>query len=353
MQAAIYRAFRQPLVVETVADPSPSADGAVIEVAATGVCRSDWHGWMGHDPDIRLPHVPGHELSGVIAAVGSDVQRFAVGDRVTVPFVCGCGACPQCASDNAQVCDHQTQPGFTHWGSYAELVAIRHADFNLVALPDSVSHVAAASLGCRFATAFRAVVAQGGLGVESAEGAWLAVYGCGGVGLSAVMIGHAIGARVAAIDVTPEALAMATSLGADATINARLSSDVVTELRDLTAGGAQVSIDALGSRETCIQSIRSLRKRGKHVQVGLLAGPDSDPPIPMHLAIANELEIIGSHGMQASRYPTMLDMLSDGRLRPERLVTRTIQLDQAADELAHEAPQTHPGVTVIELLRKS
>ncbi len=352
MQAAIYRAFREPLSVEAVDDPAPSNDGAVLKVVATGVCRSDWHGWMGHDSDIQLPHVPGHELSGVVTAIGSDVRQFKVGDRVTVPFVCGCGACPQCVSDNAQVCDRQTQPGFTHWGSYAELVEIRHADFNLVQLPDTVSHAAAASLGCRFATAFRAVVAQGRLSLDNAQGTWLAVYGCGGVGLSAVMIGHAMGARVVAIDVLPQALTMARSLGAEATIDARDSHDVVAELRELTSGGAQVSMDALGSRETCIQSVRSLKKRGRHIQVGLLAGPDSDPPIPMHLAIANELELIGSHGMQASRYPTMLDMMRDGRLRPERLVTRTIQLEQAAEELGHETPRAHPGVTVIELCRQ-
>lgn len=349
MQAAIYREFRKPLEIEAVDDPAPSSEGAVLAVAATGVCRSDWHGWMGHDADIQLPHVPGHEISGVVAAVGADVRRFKPGDRVTVPFVCGCGSCSQCASDNAQICDRQTQPGFTHWGSYAELVAIRHADFNLVHLPESVSHVAAASLGCRFATAFRAVAAHGGLASDRAAGRWLAVHGCGGVGLSAVMIGQALGARVIAVDVETEALTLAESLGAEVAINARQSPDVVAQLHDVTSGGAHVSMDAFGSRETCVQSIRSLRKRGKHIQVGLLAGADSNPPIPMHLAVANELELIGSHGMQASRYPAMLGMLGEGRLRPERLVTRTIQLEQAARELAHENPRTHSGVTVIDL----
>jgi alcohol dehydrogenase len=181
MRAAVYEQFGQPLVVRSVPDPAPADDGVVIAVKATGLCRSDWHGWMGHDPDIRLPHVPGHELAGVVVAAGSLVRRWRAGDRVTVPFVCGCGACPQCASGNHQVCDRQSQPGFTHWGSFAEYVAIDRADTNLVALPEEMAYATAASLGCRFATSFRAVVDQG----RVTAGQWVAVHGCGGVGLSA------------------------------------------------------------------------------------------------------------------------------------------------------------------------
>src|SRR5215813_10545826 len=125
MRAAIYEQFQQPLSVRDVDDPVLPDDGVVIAVKATGLCRSDWHGWMGHDPDIaRFPHVPGHELAGVVEAVGERVNRWAPGDRVTVPFVCACGTCRQCLSGDHQICDRQTQPGFTHWGSFAELTAI-------------------------------------------------------------------------------------------------------------------------------------------------------------------------------------------------------------------------------------
>ncbi len=160
MKAAIYHAFGESLGIEDLPDPEPSPGGVVISVKATGLCRSDWHGWMGHDPDICLPHVPGHELAGVIEAVGKDVANWNTGDRVTLPFVCGCGACPQCDSGNQQVCDHQFQPGFTHWGSFAEYVAIDYADVNLVRLPEELDFVTAASLGCRFVTSFPAVVDQ-------------------------------------------------------------------------------------------------------------------------------------------------------------------------------------------------
>ena len=354
MRAAIYREFRAPLEVALLNDPEPSADGAVIEVAATGVCRSDWHGWMGHDPDIRLPHVPGHEISGTVAAVGPEVRHFVVGDRVTLPFVCGCGQCPQCATGNAQVCDRQTQPGFTHWGSYAERVAIHHADLNLVRLPDDIDHVTAASLGCRFATAYRAVVDQGGV----MAGQWVAVHGCGGVGLSAVMIASSLGARVVAIDVCDDALALATAVGAEVRLRVDKATECVADvpaadplaeqLRSITNGGAAVSIEAFGGRETCVRSIACLAKRGRHVQVGLMAGSERNPPLPMDLVIANELEIVGSHGMQATNYPAMLAKIAAGNLDPAALVRRTISLDEAAAELANVTLPSSPGMTVID-----
>ena len=160
MKGLIFHKFQGPLSVEEVQDPSPTDKGVVIEVKASGLCRSDWHGWMGHDPDIVLPHVPGHEWAGIISEVGKHVKNFKAGDRVTAPFVCGCGTCEQCNSGNHQVCDHQTQPGFTHWGSFAEYVFIDNADTNLVKLPPEIDDITASILGCRFITSFRAVVAQ-------------------------------------------------------------------------------------------------------------------------------------------------------------------------------------------------
>ncbi|MBX9247142.1 alcohol dehydrogenase catalytic domain-containing protein, partial [Actinotalea ferrariae] len=200
MRAVVFEQFGGPLEVRDVPEPTCPPSGAVIRVEATGVCRSDWHGWQGHDDGIALPHVPGHELAGTVVEVGSEVRGWRAGDRVTVPFVCACGSCPACLDGEHQVCERQTQPGFTHHGSFAELVAVDHADVNLVRLPDGMSAVTAASLGCRFATAYRALTVHGGV----RAGQWVAVHGCGGVGLSAVMIAVALGARVAALDVRPE-----------------------------------------------------------------------------------------------------------------------------------------------------
>ena len=163
-----------PLSVRDVAAPAAPVGGVVVAVKATGLCRSDWHAWVGHD-DIALPHVPGHELAGVVDAVGAGVERWRVGDRVTVPFVCGCGRCTWCRRGDAQVCPDQQQPGFTHWGSFAERVALHAADTNLVAIPDDVSFEAAAALGCRFATAFRALTARARL----SAGEWVTIVGAG------------------------------------------------------------------------------------------------------------------------------------------------------------------------------
>jgi alcohol dehydrogenase len=346
VKAAIYHEFRRPFGVEDVPDPAPAEHGAVIRVRATGLCRSDWHGWMGHEPDIALPHVPGHELAGEVAALGTGVTGWTVGERVTVPFVGGCGRCPECASGNHQVCRRQTQPGFTHWGSFAEYVAVDHADVNLVRLPDEVDFATAAGLGCRFATAFRAVVDQG----RVSPGEWVAVHGCGGVGLSAVMIARAAGARVVAVDIADDKLALARSLGAEAEINAAEEDRVREALQEITDGGAHLSLDCLGSAATCADSVACLRRRGRHVQVGLLPGDHRHPPIPMDRVIAWELEILGSHGMQAHRYSDLLALIRAGRLSPDRLVTRRISLQEAPDHLArmHAFPGT--GVTVIDTI---
>ncbi|MDF0709175.1 zinc-dependent alcohol dehydrogenase family protein [Flagellimonas okinawensis] len=344
MRAIVYEKFQGPVSVQNVTDPSPKDHGVIIKVSATGLCRSDWHGWMGHDSDIELPHVPGHELAGIVAEVGKDVKNFRLGDRVTVPFVCGCGSCRECRSGNHQVCDYQTQPGFTHWGSFAEYVALDHADINLVAIPDQIADVTAAILGCRFITSFRAVVDQG----KVQGGQYVAIHGCGGVGLSAIMIANALGAEVIAVDIDDRTLGLARSLGATWTINAKERSSVVGEIREITQGGAHVSIDALGSQATCYNSIANLRKRGRHIQVGLMTGDHRHPKVPMDLVLAHELEIFGSHGMQAFRYPEMLEMVRSGKLRPEQLVERTISLEEAAQELPKMDRFNHQGVLVID-----
>jgi alcohol dehydrogenase len=342
MDAVRYDAFQQRPELVGVDDPECPETGVVIRVAATGVCRSDWHAWMGHDSDVVVPHVPGHEFAGVVVEAGSRVEHWRAGERVTVPFVCACGECASCRRGEQQVCDHQFQPGFTHWGSFAELVAIDRADVNLVRVPDGMDLETAASLGCRFSTAYRAVTHHG----KVSEGDWVAVHGCGGLGLSAVMIAAAHGARVIAVDVSAAALELALSLGAAAVLDAR-AVDVVGMVREITGGGAEVSIDALGSVATCQSSIRCLRPRGRHVQVGLMLADDDLPPVPMDAVIAGELELIGSHGMPAHGFPGMLAEILDGSLEPQRLVTRRIGLPEAPAALAEMDGRPGAGVTLV------
>jgi alcohol dehydrogenase len=344
VRAIVFDQFQGPVDVREVADPSAPDGGVVVRVHATGLCLSDWHAWAGHDTDITtLPHVPGHELAGTVAAVGAGVTNWQVGDRVTVPFVSGCGACGWCRSGQAQVCPDQTQPGFTHWGSYAELVVLYAADANLVAIPDGVSFETAASLGCRFATAYRAVAGR----ARVQAGEWVAVVGAGGVGLSAIMVAVARGARVVAVDRSEGALEAARRAGAERTVLAD-GVDVPAVVQELTDGGAHVAVDAVGSERTCADAIGSLRRRGRHVQVGLFAPVDGGPRVPMGRVIAWELDVLGSHGMAAADYPEMLELVASGTLRPQDLLDRIIGLAEAAALVPTMDTAPRAGMVVLD-----
>ncbi|NQX16487.1 zinc-dependent alcohol dehydrogenase family protein [Rathayibacter sp. VKM Ac-2857] len=342
MRALVLDSVRGEPEVRDVPAPVAPADGVVVRVLATGLCRSDWHAWAGHD-DIVFPHVPGHELAGVIAEVGPEVRNWAVGDRVTVPFVCGCGRCEWCLQGDAQVCPDQEQPGFTHWGSFAELVALHAADTNLVAIPEGVDFATAASLGCRFATAYRALVGR----ARVQPGEWVTVIGAGGVGLSAVMVAHALGARVLAVDRNAAALEVAASVGAEQVLLAD-GSDLPAAVHALTGGGSHIAVDAVGSEQTSSDALLSLRRRGRHVQVGLLPPVEGHPRVPMARVIAWELDVLGSHGMAARDYPGMLRLIAQGVLAPQRLIKRTIGLEEAAELLPVFDRASPAGMTIID-----
>lgn len=332
-------------VVREVQDPACPPGGVVVGVAATGVCRSDWHAWMGHDP-VVLPHVPGHELVGTIREVGDGVTRWRVGDRVTVPFVCGCGTCETCRAGESQVCPHQTQPGFTGWGSFAERVALHAADHNLVRLPAEIDDVSAAALGCRFATAYRAVAQHGGI----EPGRWVAVHGAGGVGLSAVLVAVALGARVVAVDLAAAALDAARTLGAEQVVDGSgLTPEQLGErVHEATGGGAHLSLDAYGSPSAARASVLSLRRRGRHVQAGLLLGAEASAALPLDRVVGWELSIHGTHGLAARDYPAMLDLVTRAGIDLRRLVGREVGLDEAPAALAAlGSARPSAGITVV------
>ena len=341
MRALAYDKPGGPVSVRQLPEPAAPEAGVVVEVHATGLCRSDWHAWAGHEA-VPFPHVPGHELAGVVAEVGVGVERWRPGDRVTIPFVEGCGRCEWCASGNAQVCPDQQQPGFTHAGSFAERVALHAADANLVRIPDGVTMTAAASLGCRFATAYRGLVAR----ARMLPGEWVTVIGAGGVGLSAVNIAVALGAQVVVVDPHADARDLAVRLGAS---HALAPDDGVVHLvHDLTGGGSHVSVDAVGSENACSTAIHTLRRRGRHVQIGLLPPVPDHPRIPMDRVLGWELDVLGSHGMAAVDYPGMLALVADGTLAPDRLIERVVTLEQAADLLPAVGDASPAGITVID-----
>lgn len=342
MKAAVYNAFNGVIDVTQVADPVVTDTDAIIEVRASGICRSDWHGWKGHDPDIRLPHVPGHEFSGIVKEVGSEVNLFQAGDRVTAPFCCGCSTCTQCKKGYQHICDRHFQPGFTDWGSFAQYVRIKQADFNLVRLPASIDFVSAAGLGCRFITAFHGIVNQG----KVQDSMFVAIHGCGGVGLSAIMVAAAYGARVIAVDINDENLQRARSLGAAYTINASREK-VLDKVREITGSGVDVSMDALGSRETSTTSIHCLAKKGKHIQVGIFGGK-KDISLSTADLIAKEIEIIGSHGMPLADYATIFDLISRKKIDLSLLIDRTVKLENVHQELLNMDAYSNTGMVIVD-----
>jgi len=346
MKAAVLEAFHEPLVVREVPDPEPASDGAVVRVEANGVCRSDWHAWVGDWPEsFRLPHVLGHELAGVVEAVGPGVRAFRTGDRVVVPFCTGDGVCQWCRAGHPHLCDDGVALGFGAWGGFAEYVAVPHADVNLVRLPEAVDFVAGASMGCRYITAFHALANQAALG----PGEWVAVFGAGGVGLSAVQIASALGANAVAVDVNARNLELARSLGAVAVIDAGRDNHPARAVRELTEGGAHVSVDALGAAVTCRNAVRSLRKRGRHVQVGLTTRAEGgEVALPIDLVVEKELVFVGSHGMPPTHYGRLLAMVESGKLAPAKLVTRTIALEAVSDVLAEMDRFQTVGITVVD-----
>ncbi|ADU51828.1 Alcohol dehydrogenase zinc-binding domain protein [Thermaerobacter marianensis DSM 12885] len=333
MLAAQIVAFQQPLRVERVPDPTPGPADAVIRVAAEGICRSDWHAWMGDWSWIglspALPIIPGHEFSGTVEAVGREVRRLRPGDRVTVPFHEACGHCSYCLGGVPNLCDAVQIYGITQNGGYAEYVLVRNADFNCIKLPDAVDFLTAAAIGCRYMTAFHGVTKQG----DVRPGQWVVVHGCGGVGLSAVQIAAAMGAQVIAVDVSEQKLAKARDEGAVATVDAR-HENVPQAVKDLTRGGADVSIDALGIRDTVRNSVLCLRKGGRHVQIGLTTSQErGEVELPVDVIVAQELQIYGSLGNPHPDYRALLALVERGVLKPASLVSRTVRLEEASDVL--------------------
>jgi len=343
LKAAIFHQFKGPISVQEVPYPNLAEDGVIIQVKATGICRSDWHGWMGHDGDVYLPHVPGHELAGIVVEVGKKVKYWKKGDRVTVPFSCGCGACEQCHTDNQQICDNYFQPGFTAWGSFAEYVPIQYADVNLVRLPEEINFREAAVLGCRFITAYRGIIAQGKLQPDQ----WIAIHGCGGVGLSAIMIAKAIGAKIIAVDIEDQKLQLAKQLGATLVLNSLKDDRIPDLIIEKTKGGAVVSVDALGHTQTCLHSIACLKKRGKHIQIGLMTEGHTSPAIPMPPIIAKELEIIGSHGMQAHQYAGMFELIQQKNIPLDSMIGKVLDLKEGAKALMEMDRFVSLGIQII------
>lgn len=340
MRAAVIRTYRADLSLESVPDPVCEADGVVLKVLACGICRSDWHGWVGEHPKVLPGAIPGHEYCGEVVEAGP-LAKWRTGDRVIAPFILSCGQCPECQSGQTTTCRAQRVPGFGEPGAYAEYVSAPHAH-NLARLPENLSPALAAGLGCRVTTAWHALTGRAAL----QAGEWLAVHGTGGVGLSLLLLGQALGARVIVVDVAQARLDHALTLGAEAAMNPK-DGDVAARIREMTGGGAQVSVEALGITVTTNSSIECLRPLGRHVQVGLPTGHTARMEINMNAVYMKQLALYGTRGMPSWRYPSLLSMIETGRVDVRPILAREVALSQASAELrAFDAPMP-PGVAVI------
>ncbi|MFQ6552105.1 zinc-dependent alcohol dehydrogenase family protein [Aestuariibius insulae] len=340
MRAAVLREYNAPLSIEDVSDPDCPPDGVVLKVLACGICRSDWHGWTGEHPRVKPGQIGGHEYCGEVVEAGADAQ-FDKGDVLIAPFILACGTCPSCRAGEQTTCPDQRLPGFIEPGAFAEYIAVPR-DHNLSRLPDSLEPKLAAGLGCRVTTAWHALTGRAAL----QAGEWLAVHGTGGIGLSALILGQALGARVAVVDIVPEKLDLARALGAEAAFDAR-QGDIAAEIREATGGGAHVSVEALGIPETVNASLECLRPLGRHVQVGMPVGHTARMEVNMAAVYAGNLALYGTRGMPPWRYPSLLGLIEAGRVDITPLIAREVRLSDVSDELALFNGPAPPGTAVI------
>lgn len=343
MRAAVVRDFNEDLSIETVDDSICPDNGVVLEVASCGVCRSDYHGWTGGHPKVQNGSILGHEYCGTVVEAGPRAQ-YALGDRLIAPFILGCGSCPACRTGASNTCANQIVPGFGAPGAYAEYVAVPF-DHNLVHLPETLSPALAAGLGCRVTTAWHALTDR----AQVRAGEWVAIHGTGGIGLSALLLAKMLGAQVVVVDIVDEKLIHAKQHGADATVNAA-KVDAAEAIRDITGGGAQVSIEALGIAATTNASVECLAILGRHVQVGMPADNEL-MPINMRAIYSKQLALFGTRGMPAWKYPSLLGMIERGEVDLSPMVAREIPLSGASAELRAMKGPTSPGTAVITDLR--
>lgn len=350
MRAAVLADYGEPVEIQDVDRPTADPDQVVVETAACGICRSDWHAWQG-DWDWLGAQPPrgqilGHEPAGTVVEVGGDVETVAEGDRVAVPFNLSDGRCHYCKNGLSNLCETIVPLGLAEPapGAFAEAFPVRAADQNVVTLPDDVDFVDMAGLGCRFVTAFHGLSHR----ADVSPGDWVAVHGCGGVGLSAVHIADALGANVVAVDIRDEKLEWAVSMGADVTINATDVDDLPREVMAVTDGGADVSVDALGVAETCRNSVASLRRRGQHLQIGLTTSEErGEVSLPTDAMVMKEITFLGSFGMQPTRFGEIFRMIEHGSIDPGALVSETVALDDVPDRLAAMSQFDTVGIPVV------
>jgi alcohol dehydrogenase len=336
MDAVVFQGVGEPLQLEQVDRPDCGPGEVVVKTEACGICRSDWHAWQGDWDWIGLVPQPGlifgHEPVGRVVEAGENVTRFSEGDRVTNPFNLSDGTCPYCQAGKANICESSVPMGFVGFqkGAFAEEYSVRNADQNLVEVPEEVAAEKIAGLGCRFATAFHGVSKR----VDIEPGDWVAVHGCGGVGMSAVHTANALGGNVIAVDIIDEKLELAEELGAVESINSKEVQDVPQAVKSVTEGsrGVEVSVEALGIAETIQNSVNCLAPGGQHLQAGMTTAEEGgEVSLPVDNIVQDEREFHGTYGMPPHEYDEIFNMMSGGKIEPGKIVSETCSLGDVPD----------------------
>ncbi|MFB6211291.1 MAG: alcohol dehydrogenase catalytic domain-containing protein [Halobacteriales archaeon] len=350
MRAAVLEAHGEPLSIEDVSEPQLAPHGVIVSVEACGICRSDWHAWQGHHSwvgdRVDPGQILGHEPAGRVVEVGEQVSSLTAGDFVAIPFNLGDGTCPHCRRGRTNYCENLSGLGFSMavQGAWAEQVHVPYAEHNAIRLPDGVAAADVAALGCRFMTAYNGLEHRADLGA----GDWVAVHGCGGVGLSAIHVVDALGGRPIAVDIDPEALALADELGAEATVNAAEANAVPEVVRSIADGGVDIAVDALGIAETCRNAIDCLGTRGTHLQLGLSTEAErGEIALPTDVIAMQGIDVLGSRGMPPVRYTELFGLIESGAIDPGALVTQTVELDAVSDRLQAMTTYDTVGIEVI------
>lgn len=350
MRGAVLKAYGEPLEIEERATPEPEPDEVIIKTEACGICRSDWHAWQGdygwlEGGKVPLGHILGHEPAGTIVAVGEDVEEYREGDQVVCPFNIVCGKCDRCRNGDSHMCANIVHYGFeVQPGAFADHIRVPNADFNLARIPDGIEPKEMAALGCRYVTSYHAMVDR----AQVEPGEWVAVHGCGGIGLSVVNIANALGGNVVAVDLKDEKLDLAKEMGAVETVNAEDTDDVPGAIQGVTDGGAQLSVDALGIEQTFLNSIHSLDTMGRHMQLGITtAEEEGTVDLPIDYMLHSEMDILTAKGMPPHRYDEIFNMMQSGKLTPGKLVSKEVALEDVTDRLDAMTNFETKGVEVI------
>jgi 6-hydroxycyclohex-1-ene-1-carbonyl-CoA dehydrogenase len=320
VRAAVFHGAESGLSIEEVPTPSPGPGEALVRVAGCGMCHTDLH-YLDHGvPTFKPPPIIlGHEAAGTVAAVGEGAIDWSEGDRVLIPAVLSCGRCRFCRMGRENLCERLEMLGNHIDGAYAEYVAVNASE--LVAVPEEIPLEKASVIADAVSTPYHAVKHRG----RVRTGDTVAVVGCGGVGLNIVQCAAAAGGRVIAIDLNEKRLEIARTLGAEETINPEGVERLDKHVRKLTGGGVDVAFEAIGQPKTIEMAFSLLRKGARLCVIGFSHEPAT---IPVGKLMFFELELVGSLGCGGGDYPEIVELVRQGKLQLDPVVSGTIPLEE-------------------------